>query len=116
MDLKEKTDDYPDQAKYRWTVETTGPFIQYLKNASSLQIERFLKWHKKGRIDVAGMQYNFTPLLNMEQMIRSLYPIQILRKEYGIEVNTAMQDDVNGVSWVFADLFAQIVSQNVIYV
>ena len=82
LDLIEKTDDYPDQAKHRWTVETTGPFIQYLKNASSSQIERFLQWHKKGRIDVAGMQYNFTPLLNMEQMIRSLYPIQILRKEY----------------------------------
>jgi len=107
LDLIEKTDDYPDQAKYRWTVETTGPFMQYLKNASSSQIERFLKWHKMGRIDVAGMQYNFTPLLNMEQMIRSLYPIQILRKEYGIEVNSAMQDDVNGISWVFADLFAQ---------
>ena len=79
LDLIEKTDDYPDQAKYRWTVETTGPFMQYLKNASSSQIERFLKWYKMGRIDVAGMQYNFTPLLNMEQMIRSLYPIKTLK-------------------------------------
>ena len=108
LDLIEKTDHYPEEAKYRWTVETTGPFMNYLKNAKSSQIDRFLKWHKAGRIDVAGMQYNFTPLLNMEQMIRSLYPINILRNEFGIEINTAMQDDVNGISWIFADLFSMI--------
>ena len=72
LDLIEKTDNNPDAAKYRWTVETTGPFLHYLRQASPSQIDRFIKWHKAGRIDVAGMQYNFTPLLNIEQMIRSL--------------------------------------------
>ena len=62
LDLIEKTDNFPEEAKYKWTVETTGPFIEYLKNAKSSQIDRFIKWYKKGRIDVAGMQYNFTPL------------------------------------------------------
>ena len=77
LDLIEKTNDYPKESKYKWTVETTGPFIEYLKNAKSSQIDRFIEWYKKGRIDVAGMQYNFTPLLSMEQMIRSLYPVKI---------------------------------------
>ena len=31
LDLIEKTDHYPEEAKYRWTVETTGPFMNYLK-------------------------------------------------------------------------------------
>jgi len=108
LDLIEKTDNYPDAAKYRWTVETTGPFLHYLRQASPSQIDRFIKWHKAGRIDVAGMQYNFTPLLNIEQMIRSLYPVKILRDEYNITVNAAMQDDVNGISWLYADLFSMI--------
>ena len=108
LDLIEKTDNFPNESKYKWTVETTGPFIEYLKTAKSSQIDRFIKWYKKGRIDVAGMQYNFTPLLNMEQMIRSLYPIKILKDEYNIEISAAMQDDVNGVSCVFAELLSMI--------
>ena len=40
------------------------------------QIERFKHWHERGPIDVAGMQYNHTPLQNVEQMIRSLYPVR----------------------------------------
>ena len=51
LDLIEKTDNFPEEAKYKWTVETTGPFIEYLKNAKSSQIDRFIKWYKKGRID-----------------------------------------------------------------
>jgi hypothetical protein len=108
LDLIEKTDNFPVEAKYKWTVETTGPFIEYLKNAKASEIDRFIKWYKKGRIDVAGMQYNFTPLLNIEQMIRSLYPVKILKNEYGVDINSAMQDDVNGVSWVFAELLSMI--------
>ncbi len=108
LDLIEKTNDYPKESKYKWTVETTGPFIEYLKNAKSSQIDRFIEWYKKGRIDVAGMQYNFTPLLSMEQMIRSLYPVKILKDDYNIDITAAMQDDVNGVSWVFAELLSMI--------
>src|SRR5690606_13882483 len=54
------------------------------------------------------MQYNLTPLLTPEQMHRSLYPVRALREEFGLSVETAMQDDVNGISWVFADLLGAI--------
>ncbi len=54
------------------------------------------------------MQYNFTPLLNVEQLHRSLYPLKALREEYGLTVEAAMQDDVNGVSWLFADLLPAV--------
>lgn len=108
LDLIEATDAYPDEAKYRWTVETTGPFLRYLRGASKGQIERFRHWHEQGRIDIAGMSYNMTPLLNVEQMHRSLYPLRAIRDEFGFNVEAAMQDDVNGVSWLYADLLAEL--------
>jgi hypothetical protein len=104
LDLIEKTDAYPVEAQYRWTVETTGPFLKYLRQAGKGEIERFRHWHEQGRIDIAAMQYNLTPLLNIEQMHRSLYPLRAIRDEFGFNVEAAMQDDVNGVSWLFADL------------
>ena len=108
LDLIEATDGYPVEAQYRWTVETTGPFLKYLRQASKGEIERFRHWHEQGRIDIAAMQYNLTPLLNIEQMHRTLYPLRAIRDEFGFKVEAAMQDDVNGVSWLFADLLADL--------
>ncbi|HWE62473.1 MAG TPA: hypothetical protein VHB98_12240, partial [Chloroflexota bacterium] len=76
--------------------------------ASPAQIDRFRHWHQQGCIDVAGMHYNLTPLLDVEQMQRSLYPVRRLREHYGLTVTTAMQCDVNGVSWLFANLLPAI--------
>ncbi len=104
LDLIEATQDYPPEARYRWVCEVTGMTEKYFAKASSAQIERFKKWHDAGFIDVAGMQYNHTPLQNVEQMIRSLYPVRRLRETYGLKISTAMQCDVNGVSWLYADL------------
>ena len=104
LDLCERTADYPEEAQYRWTCEVTGTTERYLESATSAQLERFLKWHKLGRLDVGAMQYNFTPLLGVEQMYRSLLPIRRLRERWGLELNTAMQSDVNGIAWLYADL------------
>jgi alpha-mannosidase len=106
--LIEATADRPEESRYRWTVEVTGPLLPWLREAAPSQLERFRHWHGAGAIDVAAMQYNVTPLLNVEQLCRSLYPVRILREEYGLTVRAAMQCDVNGVSWLFADLLSAI--------
>ena len=104
LDLCERTADYPQEAQYRWTCEVTGTTERYLESAGRAQLDRFMKWHEMGRLDVGAMQYNFTPLLGVEQMYRSLLPIRRLRERWGLNVGTAMQSDVNGIAWLFADL------------
>ena len=104
LDLIEATQDFPAEAQYRWVCEVTGMTEKYFANATPDQIARFKQWHDAGYIDIAGMQYNHTPMQNPEQMIRSLYPMQRLRDAYGVSISTAMQCDVNGVSWLYADL------------
>ena len=44
----------------------------------------------------------------LEQMIRSLYPVRRLRDQYGLNISTAMQCDVNGISWLYADLLPEV--------
>jgi alpha-mannosidase len=104
VQLCERTAGYPPEAQYRWTCEVTGTTERYLEAASPAQVEAFLAWHRRGRIDVGAMQYNFTPLLSVEQMFRSLFAVRRLRERWGLEVTTAMQSDVNGIAWLFADL------------
>ncbi len=104
IELCERTADYPSEAQYRWTCEVTGTTERYLKSAGQAQLDLFMKWHKMGRLDVGAMQYNFTPLLGVEQMYRSLLPVRRLRERWGLDIGTAMQSDVNGIAWLFADL------------
>jgi alpha-mannosidase len=108
LDLIEATQDLPPEAQYRWVCEVTGMTERYFAKATSAQVERFKQWHERGYIDVAGMQYNHTPMQMIEQMIRSLYPVRRLRDQYGLSISTAMQCDVNGISWVYADLLPQV--------
>jgi hypothetical protein len=108
MDLFDATADLPEEARYQWTCEVTGMTERYLREASEEQRERFRHWNAEGSLDVAGMQYNLTPLLSTEQMLRSLYPVRRLREQYGVQVSAAMQSDVNGISWMFADLLPEM--------
>ena len=108
LDLIEATQDYPEEARYRWVCEVTGMTERYFRDASPAQIDRFKTWHERGHIDVAGMQYNHTPMQNVEQMVRSLYPVRRLRDAFGLSISTAMQCDVNGASWIYADLLPQV--------
>jgi len=108
LDLCDATADFPAEARYRWTCEVTAVTERYLDRASERDRERFRAAQQQGLLDVAGMQYNLTPLLTTEQMIRTLYPVRRLRDTYGIDVRSAMQCDVNGVSWLFADLLPAI--------
>jgi len=108
LDLIEATADYPVEARYRWTCEVTGPLVRWLRRAPASERERFRHWVREGAVEVAGMEYNLTPLLGVEQLCRSLYPLRELRDEYGVEVRVAMQCDVNGVSWLFADLLPAV--------
>src|SRR5688572_4273827 len=62
LDLIEATQDYPEEARYRWVCEVTGMTEAWFRQANSTQIERFKTWHAAGFIDVAGMQYNHTPM------------------------------------------------------
>ena len=76
LDLVEATAERPEGSRYRWVCEVTGPLVRWLRSAPPAHLERFRHWHREGAVDVAAMQYNLTPLLSVEQLCRSLYPVR----------------------------------------
>lgn len=107
IELCEYTANAPTESQYRWVCEVTGITERWFAQASREDIARFMKCHERGQIEVTGMQWNFTPMLGPEQMARSLYPIQTLRKKYGVTITSAMQSDSNGISWMFVDFLKE---------
>lgn len=98
----ELTENYPDDAKFRWTCESAWAVKEWLQNRPKEQVDRFLKYVKGGRIEVTGMFFNMSELVDENSLKTFLEPIREFKK-LGIPVTTAMQNDVNGIAWCLAD-------------
>lgn len=98
----ELTDQYPDDAKFRWTCEAAWAVREFLQNRPKEQIDKFLKYVKEGRIEVTGMFFNMSEIVDENSFKTFLEPIREFKK-LGIPVTTAMQNDVNGIAWCLAD-------------
>ena len=104
LDYCDQTDDMPDDAKFRWTCESSWVTREYLRSRPAEQIKRFMKRISEGRIEVSGMYVNMAEISDENLMYDFLQPLKEFSK-LGIPVKIAMQDDVNGVAWCMPDYF-----------
>jgi alpha-mannosidase len=104
LDYCDQTDRYPDEARFRWTCETSWAVREYLKTRPPQQIARLKKRIQEGRIEVTGMLLNWAEVADENALVHSLEPIAAFRAQ-GLLVRTAMQDDVNGFAWCLVDYF-----------
>ena len=102
LDIAERTADYPEDAKFRWTCEVTGITVDWWQHASNADRDRFLAAVKRGQFDVAGMGWHMTPLMDHAMVVDVLKPLHFLR-DLGIPVRSAMNTDVNGLPWGVVD-------------
>ncbi len=105
LDYCDQTDNYPEDAQFRWTCEASWAVREYLKSRPQSQIDRLLKRIKEGRIEVTGMFFNFSDVVSEAALAQQVQPVKRF-KENGIVVETAMQNDVNGIGWSMIDYFA----------
>lgn len=107
LDYCDKTDGYPDDARFRWTCEASWAVREYLESRTPAQIERLRQRVNEGRIEITGMFLNMSEVMDEASYAAYLQPIRLFR-EHGLRVTTAMQNDINGAAWCLADYFADI--------
>lgn len=98
----ELTEDLPDDARFRWTCEASWTVNEYLKNRPQEQIEKLKRYVDNGQIEITGMFFNMSEIVDENSLKTFLQPLSLLKKN-DIPVTTAMQNDVNGVAWCLAD-------------
>lgn len=106
LDFCDYTDDYPDDAKFRWTCETSWSVREYLKSRPQHQIDRLIKRIKEGRIEVTGMFLNYSEIVDEPALAAQTKTLRFIKNQ-GIDVTTAMQNDVNGIAWCLVDYYHQ---------
>ena len=96
IDYAEKYKDYPEEAKFRWTLEVLLPTWEWWQEANETDRQRLLDAIDRGQIEVCGIPFNITAFLNAKQWD---YLMQwIPRSEWErMNVRGAMQIDINGL-------------------
>ncbi|MEK7676980.1 MAG: glycoside hydrolase family 38 C-terminal domain-containing protein, partial [Verrucomicrobiota bacterium] len=106
LDYCDLTDSYPDDARFRWTCETSWAVREYLKGRPAKQIERLKKRVAEGRIEICGLMLNMSEIATESSLAALLRPLREMKDDFGFKVHTAMQNDVNGAGWCLVDYFS----------
>ncbi|HPE57056.1 MAG TPA: glycoside hydrolase family 38 C-terminal domain-containing protein [Bacteroidales bacterium] len=104
LEFCDQTDDYPDASKFRWTCETSWSVREYLESRPQEQVDRLVQRIKEGRIEATGMFLNFSEIADEAALAEQTRYLRML-KNRGIDVKTAMQNDVNGIAWCMVDYY-----------
>jgi len=108
MQLIRQTADYPEDARYKWNMETIWALESYLKQASPAQREEVFAGIREGTIGVSALYANMlTGLANAEEMSHFFDFARHLRSEHQIPMTTAVTSDVPGFSWGLVSAMAQ---------
>lgn len=108
LDLVRATADWPEDARFRWAVESLWSFEQWERARPAKRVEEFLSYVRDGRIELTAMPYNLhTDTCSTDELHELLRLARRVRERYGIPFTTAMQTDVPGTVAGLPDALAQ---------
>lgn len=95
-----ETDDWPDEAKYRYTAEGAWAMQHFVQTRDEEEIEELGKYVKKGRIEIGALIGNeISGLCGHEQLVRLMYPSFRMAHRFDGKILTGSITDVPGLSW-----------------
>ncbi|HEX6336992.1 MAG TPA: hypothetical protein VFZ85_08565 [Jiangellaceae bacterium] len=109
LDLTAATDSWPENARFRWAVESLWSFDQWRRVRPARRVDQFVSRVREGRIELTAMPYNLhTDTCSTDELHELLRLARDMRSDYGVEFTTAMQTDVPGTVAGLPDALAQL--------
>lgn len=97
IDLVDATNDWPEEARFRWNIEVTFPLRRWMANRPASIRNELIQHVKSGRMEIGALPFSMhTEAYSMDELGWGLRYAQQLRDEYGIEIVSAFQSDVPG--------------------
>lgn len=97
LDLTHETQDWPEDARFRWCVEALWSFEQWAKARPVARVQELIDRVHEGRIELTAMPFNLhTETCSTDELHELLRLSRDVRKTYGVEFTSAMQTDVPG--------------------
>lgn len=104
LQMCEMTEGWAEVNRFRWTCESSYPVIRWLETAKASQVDRFKHFLHNGQMSIAASFMHMTPLCSAEELATTLLPVRQLRRQFDIEMKTAIHHDINGQPWPYNQL------------
>ena len=85
LDYCRASDDYPDDARFRWINEFSWPVVRFLQQCPERAEELFARL-REGRMELCGLYLDPTDLYDRRTFTASLRPALELAERYGFPV------------------------------
>ena len=97
LDLVAASDDWPDDARFRWNVEVTYPLQKWLAARPPTVQEEFFARVKAGRIEINALPFSMhSEVYSIDELAWGLRFTDAMRDERGVDIVSAIQSDVPG--------------------
>lgn len=95
--LAEETASWPDDARFRWTVESSMPALRWLEARPKEMVDSFAALARAGLIEVTALPFQLhTEACSTEELHRQLRFTEQLERRHGFTTRSAMHTDVPG--------------------
>lgn len=95
--LAQRFETYPEEARFRWTLEVLLPVESFLKEATPRESEALFQCLRKGLLELTAMPCQITPFVETAEMVEFFRRTQPLFQQFRPKV--AFQNDINGFPW-----------------
>ena len=116
-DNVEKYKTYPEPSRFRWFQEGQWIWRNYEQDRSPERVNQFVdKYIRTGLIGV-GASYagNHTQVYSGEELCRSAYFKRDFLNRWGIDLDTMIMADNNGITWPLVNVYSEAGIQNVLF-
>ncbi|WP_033346601.1 glycoside hydrolase family 38 N-terminal domain-containing protein [Catenuloplanes japonicus] len=108
LDLLRETDGWPDDSRFRWSVESLLSFEQWCANRPAAAVRDMIDRVREGRIELTALPFNLhTETCSTDELHELLRTAKDLRDRHGLDIPVAMQTDVPGAVGGLVDVLAQ---------
>jgi hypothetical protein len=108
MALSPRQKDRAPEARFKYTIEGFWSLEQFLRSAGTKEHRRLVRALKSGLIELTAGYFHLTELLDQEVLRATFQPGQRFARREGLELETCMSCDVNGFSWGYCELLAEL--------
>jgi hypothetical protein len=108
IEFCERTNQYPDDSKFRWTIETGYQFENGWERLSQSERDKIILLIKEGRIELTPIYLSHnTELYDPEILWRTILLTVKFARKHGIDLKSAMNTDIPGQPWAIPQLLAK---------
>jgi hypothetical protein len=94
-----ETEDYPEDAKFRWNAEVSWSVENFIKHRPESAVKELMELVRQGRVEVGAWYLQLSDCFAHEELVRATTFARSLSQKYGIPITSAMNNDVTGWSW-----------------